>query len=473
MNKCCQVCRKSFSRITREDRGSIAKYHHVLLDLQNWELSSPSKTLPTLAVLMRSGTNVHRLQSVAGPSLASTAACMTNSEKSMLQKVSSFFSAPLGHLFDTEATSHTVLTGSDVVVQMYAQACSGRCVVFPLRVTDGVSAFLRDLTLTQTLTLLELLVSRHVDVGNRDAIPVTLVLDHINDLLTHIQPEFPVVWWLLSALRGDQWCIGGSMDSISGKGLFMTCVRTIHSHLPVLSPEQLMISYLSLDGNNPETRPFVVISELEKKLLEVALDGATSISCAVLLNFMRTPFVESHPSLCAELCLSWYRNKRIIDMSITEARAAIRILSRLHVGSCEIAMGVSSHSEWQQLHDSLFALLHAMTHDLCLQECVAILEEVEVINVSPMGIAAPAVFVEKVKRRVLAEAKKTKRAVERTELELNADAATVLLESLMRFNALVGRFSLIPFSEADNAKIISLVTFFHSFCCSAALGDGR
>lgn len=497
--RCCLLLASfSSSHHLESDCGATSRHHIGLLDKSHWELSTPSRSLPVLGVLARSGIFIEGIESAAAQPLANMTPFMTASERSMLGKVSQFFtststtnrqggaSSTTGDLLsgtaadrtlhrdgahakaETEQHQMTSLQAEEAVVAMYAAACSKRPFIIPtFAVVD--SDFCELLGLPCSLMLLELIVSRAMNAQGLVGYPIDALLARVRRLLTsakdHSKIEFRTVWWLTMILQGDpRWFRVSIPPSRGGTALFACCVRMTHDQLPTLSAEQRLLAYLGLSRSRDAKydHPFVVLSELEKIIAATSPDEFAAVPTDTLLHFMNTSFTQKHPKLFGQLCIAWYGSGRIADMNADQARLALHMLGKLHVraGSDGAFPGDVRPDDWQRLHDSLFAQLFIFANDLGFPDCVAILEDAEVIHASAVGIYAPSTFLIKMKARTFDTLRtfikrlgSASRAPSQEELERS-------YEAVLRFEALLLRYALVPCSDREE-KIVA-----H---CSAAL----
>ena len=134
------------------DRSALQRNHFRLLDKRHWDLTTPSRALPVVEVLLRSGVVVDGLERSAAKPLWSMSPSMTKKERSLVQKLSAMLhtstaAPPL-------TSSSDVRCENEVIRSAYAAACAtGKCTI-----SAAVDAnFFRHLQLPFQLMLLELL----------------------------------------------------------------------------------------------------------------------------------------------------------------------------------------------------------------------------------------------------------------------------------------------------------------------------
>lgn len=506
----CIARRASFasSRGLDYDREVASRHHMGLLEKKHWELSTPSRSLSVLGVLARSGVFVDGLESAASHSLISMTPFMTSSERSMLKGVSSLFCA--SHRDDDEATAPskpnqlirgvvsslsssiqddpskrkasawTHAQAEEMVLSVYAATCTGKgfAVVDPRQLDD---TFYEVLDLPCSLMLLELIVSRPLGSKGVRGLPLEPLLGRVQSLLVsaaaqgHAAVEFRALWWLLMVAKGDPHWFRVRLPHSQNAALFTCCVRLIHEKLPSLSTEQLLLSYLALTANDNGggggglcERPFIVEKEAERLIAETPPQAFRSVTTDTLLHFMATPFAEKQCVLWPKLCLGWYETaERIADMSSTQSRLALHILSRLHMkwGSSAMALA-ATRAEWQLLHDGLFAQIFVSASELSMAECVTVLEDSEIIHVSPVGTTAPSAFLKKMKNRALATMKAVvKRIDAQSHPLLSEDELASAYEAALRFEALLRRYALVPFSDEEANTVAQCVSKLCRHAC--------
>lgn len=445
---------------TAGDRATVATRHLDLLNERYWALATPSSALSVLGVLARSGTSVQGLDRVATQHVGDMTACMTKSEKSVLQRVSSFLSTSR----TTSSVSPRESNPEDAAVtQLYAAACSGnRPPKDSLHIVDD--SFVRRLSFTSSLLLLE--VSLCCQWGregiNEDVL--SSLIEHLSSVLTASpKADFKAVWWLLLVSKGDKRQFRRSVNWGVGSRLFNCCVRQVHRLLPELSSEQQILAYLALQDSSPYPQPFIVIGELERQLSSAELFQYSAVPMDLLLRFMCSPLVRQRRVLFAHLCLQWFADDRIRDMSTSECLVAVAVLADLHTVAADEASAVASLDEWEALHDSVFAQLYSHAMCLKLSECVSTLECAEIINLSPIGITTPMTFVERIKNRVWSASKLMISKSEKGRLcTVEIDEA---LESLLRFRGLMERCTVLPVVESDEDILRKRINTLAQLAC--------
>lgn len=440
------------SNIGGGDRSALQRNHFRLLDKRHWDLTTPSRALPVVEVLLRSGVVVDGLERSAAKPLWSMSPSMTKKERSLVQKLSAMLhtstaAPPL-------TSSSDVRCENEVIRSAYAAACAtGKCTI-----SAAVDAnFFRHLQLPFQLMLLELLLSRYITVTWVFKAPSITkeLLDHLCDELAAHEDllSFKVVWWLLVLLSGDAHLYTAVITPATGKRLFGLCVRRIHELLPDLPTEQRLLVYLLLSSTKGYDKPFIVLGEIEKLALVTPVNEYAKVSSKVLLRFMSSPFAMKQGNLTLRLALQWCKGTRIADFDSEECLLAFSVMASLHERiSAETAAATASMKEWETLHECLFAQVFLIASDMTPSGCLSILDQAELINISGWGITVPQVLLEKVKRRLLAECK---RMME--EEDLSPDTAEDLLRVVFGLQHLLQRFTVLPYSASDEQIITQYI----------------
>lgn len=431
------------------DRGALASSHLRLLDKRQWDLTTPSRALPVVEVLLRSGVVIEGLEKSAAKPLWSMAPSMTRKEQTLVQKLSAMLHT------SAEAAPQPLATSSqnenDVIRSAYATACAtGKCTVSAVVSTH----FVQRLQLPFLLMLLELLLSRYIAVSwvHKPPSVTKELLDHLCDqlVLSEADLTFKAVWWLLVLLSGDARLYNAAVPPASGKRLFGVCVRRIHQLLPCLPTSQRLLVYLLLTSLKGYEKPFIVLAEIEKLALLTPIEEYETVESRVLLQFMGSAFVTRHTPFLLRLCLQWRKGTRIADFEVEECLLAFSVTGSLHThASADTAFAVAAVGEWEVLHESLFAQAFFLAGDMSPAGCLSILDQAELINVSGWGITVPQMLVEKLKRRLLAEGK---RMLEDKE-GMSPDSTESLLRAVLGLQHLMHRCTVLPCSPSDEQAI--------------------
>ncbi|CBZ27331.1 conserved hypothetical protein [Leishmania mexicana MHOM/GT/2001/U1103] len=437
----------------REDRQALARHHLNLLDKRHWELTTPSRALPVVEVLIRSGVLMDRLEKSSTKPLASLTPSMTKKERSLVEK----FSHMLHQTSPPTAChiSRNVVVEDEAVSAAYSAACAtGTCTIDV--VVDVV--FVRHLRFpSSALMLLELMESRCMKVCWTRGKPCLSkeVLDSICDLFAeHEQSlDFRATCWLLSLLGGDTQVSGPPITLSAGKRLFRLCVRRIHYLLPDLPLEDLLLVYVQLAHIEGYEKPFIVLGEIERLVLSTPSDQFTGVSTNVLLWFMTMPFAVRHADLNLRLCTGWTAASRITDFTKEECLAAFTIVAALHEGcSAESAAVAAALRDWETLHDALFAQVFFVAHEMTATDCFRIMDQSELINISGWGITVPQMLLEKLKKRILSEC--THYAMDECRVP---EAAERLLRAALGLQALMQRYTVLPSNAADEHAVAECI----------------
>ncbi|KAG5478134.1 hypothetical protein CUR178_04846 [Leishmania enriettii] len=451
------LLRCAFDRI-QSDRQALARHHLNLLDKRHWELTTPSRVLPVVEVLIRSGVLMDGLEKCSSKPLASLTPCMTKKERSLVQKLSHMLqqAAPSAATHLAENTAEE----DEAIRTAYSSArATGRCTVD--LVVDA--HFVRRLRYpSSALMLLDLADSRYAQVcwARGKPSPSKEVIGPICDLLAEHERslDFRATQWLLSLLDSGAALSGSQIALSAGKRLFRLCVRRIHYLLPDLRVEDLLLAYLLLERSEGYERPFIVLGEIEKLVLSTASEHYTGVSTNVLLRFMTMPFPMRHSDLNLRLCANWSATSRIMDFTLEECLAAFTIVAALHEGcSAESAAAVAPLRHWEMLHDALFAKVYFVALDLTAADCFRILDQSELINVSGWGITVPHMLLEKLKKRILSEC---------TTCAMDDGRAPATVEALLRvalgLQALMQRCTVLPSNAADEYAVAQCILLLES-----------
>ncbi|KAG5477660.1 hypothetical protein LSCM1_04953 [Leishmania martiniquensis] len=436
-----------------DDRQALARHHLKLLDKRHWELTTPSRALPVVEVLLRSGVLMDKLEKCSTKPLVSLSPSMTRKERSLVHKLSHM-------LQQTSLPSASSLAGNvteedEAIQSAYSSACAtGACTVDLL---VDVHFVRRLRSPSSALMLLELAGSRCAQVrwaGGKPSLSREM-LDSICDLLAQHERSLDVraTQKLLSMLGSGAQLHEFQLATPAGKRLFRLCVRRIHDLLPDLRGEDLLVAYLLLERSEGYARPFIVLGEMEKLLLSTALEHYAGVSSSILLRFMTTPFAVRHIDLNLRLCAGWSPSSRITDFTLEECLAAFTIVAALHEGcSAESAAAVAPLRHWETLHDALFAKVYFVALDMSAADCFRILDQSEVINVSGWGITVPQMLLEKLKKRILSEC--TSCAMDDCRAPGEAEP---LLQIALALQALMQRYTVLPSNAADEYAVAQCI----------------
>ncbi|CAC9490719.1 hypothetical protein conserved [Leishmania donovani] len=437
----------------REDRQALARHHLNLLDKRHWELTTPSRALPVVEVLIRSGVLMDRLEKSSTKPLANLTPSMTKKERGLVQKLSRML-----HQTSPPTARHVSRNAMEVdeaVRAAYSSACAtGACT---LDVVVDL-AFVRHLRFpSSALMLLELVESRCMKVCWTRGKPCLSkeVLDSICDLFAeHEQSlDFRATWWLLSLLGGGTQASDSPITLSAGKRLFRLCVRRIHYLLPDLPLEDLLLAYVQLARIEGYEKPFIVLGEIERLALATSSDEYTAVSTNVLLRFMTMPFAMRHTDLNLRLCAGWSAASRITEFTQEECLAAFAIVAALHEGfSAESAAAVAALRDWETLHDALFAQVFFVAHEMTAADCFRILDQSELINISGWGITVPQMLLEKLKKRIVSECMHY--AMDECRVP---EAAELLLRVALALQALMQRYTVLPSNAADEHAVAECI----------------
>ncbi|KPA78995.1 hypothetical protein ABB37_05541 [Leptomonas pyrrhocoris] len=452
------LCRSAFWRCVSnsvgDDRKALARNHLHLLDKRQWDLTTPSRALPVVEVLLRSGVVLDGLEKSAAKPLWSMTPSMTKKERSLVQKLSGMLHTNTASL--AAASSSDQKSENGVVRSAYAAACStGKCTIGA--VVDH--NFVRCLQLPFQLMLLELILSRYISVVWVYKAPMVTkeLLDPLCDqLLLHEDlMTFKTVWWLLVLLSGDARLYNATVAPAAGKRLYGLCVRRIHQLLPHLWTEQRLLVHLVLTSMKGYERPFIVIGEIEKLALVTPLSEYEEVNSKVLLQFMSSPFATKQINLTLRLVLQWCKGTRIADFGCEECLLAFSIVASLHECTLtDTAFAAATAKEWEVLHECLFAQVFLVAGDMTPTGCISILDQAELINVSGWGITVPQLLLEKLKRRLLTECKR-----QIDEEDLSPETAEDLLRVVLGLQHLLQRYTVLPYSAPDERIINQYVLF--------------
>ncbi|CAJ1008822.1 hypothetical protein Q4I28_004135 [Leishmania naiffi] len=451
----------------REDRQALARHHLSLLDKRHWKLTTPSRALPVVEVLMRSGVLMDRLEKSSTKPLACLIPSMTKKERSLVEKLSYVLHQtlpPTASPIDRNARRE-----DETIHAAYSVACAtGTCTIDVL--VDAI--FVRHLrSPSSALMLLELVVSRCVKVSWTRGKPCLSkeLLDSICDLLAqHEQSlDFRAIWFLLSLLSATPHLSDSQITPSAGKRLFRLCVHRIHHLLPLLAVEDHLLAYLQLARIEGYEKPFIVLGEMERLLLSTSLCDYTGVSTNVLLRFMTMPFAARHADLNLRLCAGWCAVSRITDFTQEECLAAFTIVAALHEGcSAESATAAAPLRHWETLHDALFAQVFFIAHDLTAADCFRILDQSELINISGWGITVPQMLLEKLKKRILSECKRC--AIDEC---CAPETAELLLCVALGLQALMQRYTVLPSNAVDEHAVAECIALLEG-CITLAPSHG-
>lgn len=437
-----------------DDYAALARHHARLVDQRQWELTSPSRALPVVGVLLRTGVVLEGLEAGGARSLAHLTPTMTRKERGLVRKLSEMLHN--GNSQGAAQVSSSVGHEDDVVRSAYAQASrSGACSFLPQVDADFVK---RLRSPASAFMLLELVQSPSIAVSWAGAAPrlTKEVVDAVCDLVGRDDGALALkaVLWLLLLLTGDEPINGPPVPASAGKRLFRLCVRRLHELLPELALQDMLHAYLQLSRAEVEyERPFIVVAEMEKLALAAPTEDYDAVSSGVLLRFMTTAFAVRHTELSLRLCAGWCAGSRVTDFSHEECLVAFAVVAALHERCpAEMAAAAAAPRDWEGVHDALFAQVFFVAGDMTPAACFRVLDQAELMNVSGWGITVPQTLLEKLKKRLLSEC-----AAAAADEALSPDAAEELLRIVLGLRALLQRCTLLPSSAADVLAVAECV----------------
>lgn len=445
------------------DRAVAAKCHSDLADRRHWELSTPSRSLPVLAVLHRSGVLLDGLEKVASKSLASMSPCMTKGELSLLRKFSTYFQSSSQR--DSAASSAECRQEeNEWVMKAYSTVYSSGAIAIPSTVSR---CFIEQLSLPFAIMLLEMLLCHNVLLesesdGSRKVLLI-YSMGHIVDILSlgGENANFTNVIWLLSILHTNNHVDKGQMPCVEASHLFGSCVRVVHNMMPSLSLEQQILTWLALEDCGDYKRPFIVLSEMERRMETSSMEEYNRVGRRTLLRFMDSSFSRKKITLCLQLCLYFYQGSRISEMDGEQCAQLFSILASLQ-SSCkyDFALSLASHDEWERLHECLFAQTFLQANSLSSLMCLSILDQSELINVSSWGMTVPQMVAEKLKKRIISECR---RCAKKEQFDESIGAVEESIRVLLALEALLLRCTVTPLYPADE---IALKDCVHALQCA-------
>ncbi|KAK7195786.1 hypothetical protein NESM_000509300 [Novymonas esmeraldas] len=436
-----------------DDRRALARHHKQLLDRRHWELATPSRALPVVDVLLRSGVLLDGVERSCVAPLTKMAPSMTKRERTLVGRLSHMLHQGASPAASRPCPSSP--TAEEAVRAAYAAACAtGACTM------DAVvnAEFVRQLRDPgSVLMLLELAESRCMSVSWTVAPPPFSkdLLDPVCDVLSQHEQllGFKVVCWLLSLLDSRAPPTNARVSPAAGRRLFRLCVRRIHHLLPELQLEELLVAYLLLTGSEGYEEPFVVVKEAEKLVLSASPENFAHVSSGVLLRFMTTPLATQRTELNLHLCAGWRTASRIADFTREECLAAFAVLTALHERCpAEGAAAVAPMRDWETLHDAVFAQLFFFAADMSAADCFRVLDLSELVNISGWGITVPQMLLEKLKRQVVAECQHSA-----ADECLAPAAAEALLRIALGLQALMHRFTVLPSNPTDDRAVAECI----------------
>lgn len=437
----------------KDDRRALARDHFKLLDKRQWDLTTPSRALPVIEVLLRSGVVLDGFEKSAAKPLWAMSPSMTKKERTLVQKLAGMLHS--GAAAGPQIPIASSQVDNEVIQAAYATACaSGTCTINAAVDSD----FVQHLQLPTLLMLLELLLSRYIVVVWAHAAPVITkeLLDHLCEQLTTQEDvlTFKTVWWLLLLLSGDARLYNAAVAPAVGRRLFTFCVRRIHQLLPDLPIDQRLLIYLILTSMKGYEKPFIVLGEIEKLAVVTPLPEYESVNSRVLLQLMSSPFATKHATFTLRLALQWCSGTRIAEFDCEECLLAFSITASFHERvSIDTAFATASAREWEVLHECLFAQVFLVVGEMTPAGCLSIMDQAELINVSGWGITVPQLLLEKLKRRLLSECKHMMEDVE----ALTPETAEGLLRVLLGLQHLMQRYTVLPYSASDEQVIMQYI----------------
>ncbi|EPY19600.1 hypothetical protein STCU_09374 [Strigomonas culicis] len=441
MHRQCQLLRCSYDS-SFPNRSIISAKHFSLLDKRYWDLSTPSRALPVLDILFHSGVVIDNLDKVAGESLSALAPCMTASERTVLQKVTTFLSGP-------RLSTAKALSEDEVVLRMYQCKRTGEETVQLEELIHNVTkSFVNKVTFPYIMILLELTSSCRFtpDIHLE-------ILTRVETQFSAIEsaPSFKIIWLLLYMVR-----MSGSLQNKRVRQqwvrLYRLGLRFIHKSLPVLSVEELMLSLLVLQ-DQPYESPFVVLAEIEQTLLSRPLVRYKGVNRSVLIDFTHLQVARRHTRLSLQVFYSLYTEGHISDLTSVEVLSVLSSLSHWHVTevSQRQRLAVATARDWEMFHESLFAQIFMIAGEFSIRDIVFVLDFLEVINISNWSITSPSVLAEKLRKLFYV---KIKKMIEEAPARFTSEEQlTSLMEALLHFEALLRRCIVLPHSTVDEGVV--------------------
>ncbi|CAD2219984.1 hypothetical protein, conserved [Angomonas deanei] len=451
MLKCFPVLKQHFHD-TQFERLVVAKNHLSLLHEQSWNFAMPSKSLPVLDVLVRSGTVVEGLDRASSASLLALQPCMTTREKSVLNE---FYSMLPGNLAHPRARDR-LSSPNARVRKMYG------CLVLEqsaLKEEDAQALFkeidedfIKGLETVETLMLFEVALkfSAFASSACFDG-----VAERTKAFLIHCEPQNTRhIWWVLVLLKLYSDSLKSEHVFRTVKKVFSVCVSEIHRMIPQLGLTDRIVALLCLQGV-PFPSPFVVVRELEKNILETPVDEHRTVPCAVLLYFMHSKTVQHNKKVLTSLILSFYRTGRIVELTLEETLDLLMLLSQLHREDPEGALvSEDPREEWDTLHDAIFAQIHCFSGDLSVQQTIRVFEQLDAMSTSDWSTPTPFAFSDKLKKHFF---KACKKLLSNSE-QLKQVEAEATLEALLRFKRISHRCTVVSCSVADCRRVDHCIT---------------
>ncbi|EAN79446.1 uncharacterized protein TEOVI_000494800 [Trypanosoma equiperdum] len=440
---------------TAADRCQVSRYHQQLVDSRYWNCSTPSQALSTLSVLVRSRTVVDALDVAALGALEAMAPSMTQGERTLLQKFSTFLKfknttcLPPASPHESNASP---LTGDPNVnvVALYTKLMGEKPSVAVEEI--GSISFSSDsilqLSTVGALMLFEMMVSTTFQpcASWRIEDNIVALLNHLrNTVIRGDTVDSRTLGWIMSKLNSAGSPIA-CRPSECGR-LFKACVKRLNDILPQMSVNECL-QILPLIDTTAYERPFIVCVEIVKRLDACSEIELSDVRTSTLLSALRCEDVTLKTFM--KICRVISKEFRIVELSKGESLLFLTILvARLNSSASAEDVGIIGNNG--KVWEALFAQLYVDTGDMSVVECIEALMCLEVLYFSPLITAVPGGLVEKLKKRVFFVIRKAMK-----QRHVTAQEVELFLKSLQRLGELLKRCLLFPLLEKDTAIITEL-----------------
>ncbi|KAH9597120.1 hypothetical protein LSM04_002918 [Trypanosoma melophagium] len=433
------------------DRNLVAYHHRRLINNQYWECSSPSQSLSVLALLVRSGTLVEKLDKAASGALNAMSPSMTKNEQALLGRLSSFLN--LTGVVDSVSTLPEIeklslpKTGSgNEVFTLYKQFVrhQQRKNIIEMKPVVILSSLVHNLDAISSLMFLEMVIttSFQTDAPWREKENISALLTRLRyHVMCSDMIQFKAIWWVLDILSNCNFlAIKYKLESTR---LFKACLRRIHEMLPQLSLTKCLLIFPLLDTSVYD-RPFIICSDIMKRLAASDLNEFIEVPTSVIIQVLGC--VSLNLSLFQKLCQILQKDYRIGELVKEDC---LFLLSNLAIRFSAVEVNEDNMDDFCE---SLFVQLYVNAKNMSPVECLNALEYLERMSLSGFFVFPSSDLLERLKKKIfigIGQAIKCAN-IKPNDIELN-------IEVVRRLEGVLRRCVLLPFLTGDMVTIKELM----------------
>ncbi|ORC84622.1 uncharacterized protein TM35_000431900 [Trypanosoma theileri] len=433
------------------DRNLVSHHHQRLIKNQYWECSSPSQSLGVLAVLVRSGTLVEKLDKAASGALNAMSPSMTKNEQALLGRMSSFLNLTgvvdsVSTLSEKEKPSLPNSVSRNEVLALYEQFVryQQKKNFMEMKPVVILSSLVHDLDAISSLMFLEMVIttSFQTDAPWRDKENISALLTRLRYHIMYSKMiQFKAVWWLLDILsNSDSFLFQYKEESTR---LFKACLRRINELLPQLSVGECLLVFPLLDTSVYD-RPFIICASIMKRLLASDLNEFVEVPNSVILRVLGCKGLNL--SVFRKLCQILQKDYRIGEFVKEDCLFLLSTLAT-RFSTVEIDENNMDH-----FCESFFAQLYVNAKIMSPVECVSALEYLERMSLSGFFIFPSSDLLERLKKKTFIG---IGQSIKRTDTSLKD--IEVNIEIMRRLEGVLRRCVLLPFVSSDVVKVKELM----------------